>query len=651
MYPDDNIKYDFSTSKGDYKREFDITDNQLETLKRFGDKPDLTEFGFDMDYNGIDNSCIDFTYKALDIIDFVPEGYDGDIWPTLNIDNIRAIPSSNASDDQLFISKEGGLFILDNQNQMTVKLFAPSEEVNSNKTNSLAIDALKLGSNKISIKDSSNQDIADFSVKEGDHTGVFNNSLLLKEEAKFFNKNGEEVSPSNAIIKFEDTNLGELTLLRTDVSTTLADNTTTTLNSLINTIETSSKAFDNFTNAGVSTITKKLFGVEANVSGLLAEISLALATGQNLEEVATKIAIREVLISPAFDRIAMELNDAFTDQAEIELLRNELLSSDSGSEQLEILTQKLGSEADALQLIDFQNLQSSQVFQSVKGAIIQFAVISSIDAIDGGDKMNSEQYAEVATQIIAQQAVTLGVSHYFGTKATLLTPASISPVGFGVGVGVGHLVSAGVSDLFADDKMNSHQWKSTTMTAAAMGATAGAIGGAAVAMGLIQASALLGPVGFAIGVLAAVIVTQVFGGKEYKAGEYPDPYSYLRIEAKEDGTGNKIIGIEPEGVVAIAREYYHDDLYGTSGSDNLIGKSGTNTIYGYTKEMTKDAGMRSIPSILQLAQLKNKKNCEYHIEGRSDVKIIKNIANDNSSKTSQLLNRKNNQKNKKIIQI
>jgi hypothetical protein len=67
--------------------------------------------------------------------------------------------------------------------------------------------------------------------------------------------------------------------------------------------------------------------------------------------------------------------------------------------------------------------------------------------------------------------------------------------------------------------------------------------------------------------------------------------------------------------------------------------------------MTKDAGMRSIPSILQLAQLKNKKNCEYHIEGRSDVKIIKNIANDNSSKTSQLLNRKNNQKNKKIIQI
>jgi hypothetical protein len=93
------------------------------------------------------------------------------------------------------------------------------------------------------------------------------------------------------------------------------------------------------------------------------------------------------------------------------------------------------------------------------------------------------------------------------------------------------------------------------------------------------------------------------GGKEYGPGEYPDPYSYLKIEAKEDGTGNRIIGIESEGVVAIAREYYHDDkrrseasilqlaqlknkktceyLYGNSGSDNLIGKSGTNTIYGY----------------------------------------------------------------------
>ncbi len=426
-----------------------------------------------------------------------------------------------------------------------------------------------------------NSSKANFEIKQGDQTHVFNSSLLLKEEAKFFNKNGEEISPSDAIIKLEDTELGKLTVIRTDVSTTLADNTTATLGTILDTIESSSKAFDSFVGSGVSSITKKLFGVESNMQGLAAEIALSLASGQNLEETATKIAIREILISPAFDRIAQELNGVFTDSKELDALREALLSTQDGTEQLNILTQSLGSENEALKAIDFQKLQSSPMFDAVKGAIVQFVVISVIDQIDGGDKMDSEEYAEAAAQIITQQAVSLGVSHYFGTKATALTPASITPGGFGVGVGVGHLASAAVSDLFADDHMNSHQWQSTTMTAAAMGATAFAIGSAAVAMGLIQAGALLGPVGFAIGIVAAVIVTQVFGGKEYGPGEYPDPYSYLKIEAKEDGTGNRIIGIESEGVVAIAREYYHDDLYGNSGSDNLIGKSGTNTIYGY----------------------------------------------------------------------
>lgn len=70
-------------------------------------------------------------------------------------------------------------------------------------------------------------------------------------------------------------------------------------------------------------------------------------------------------------------------------------------------------------------------------------------------------------------------------------------------------------------------------------------------------------------------------GKTYKPGQYPTPYPSVSVTPKEDGTGNIIQGLDPEGVVAIAREYYHDDLYGNSGSDNLVGKSGTNTIYGF----------------------------------------------------------------------
>src|SRR3989338_4738298 len=70
-------------------------------------------------------------------------------------------------------------------------------------------------------------------------------------------------------------------------------------------------------------------------------------------------------------------------------------------------------------------------------------------------------------------------------------------------------------------------------------------------------------------------------GQTYKPGQYPTPYASINISPKADGTGNIIQGLNPEGVVAIAREYYHDDIYGTQGSDNLIGKSGTNTIAGY----------------------------------------------------------------------
>ena len=75
-YDNDNISYNFDENNGDYQRSFEINNDQFKILKDFGAKP--SKFGFDMDYNGLKNSCIDFTYKALDIIDFVPDGYDGD---------------------------------------------------------------------------------------------------------------------------------------------------------------------------------------------------------------------------------------------------------------------------------------------------------------------------------------------------------------------------------------------------------------------------------------------------------------------------------------------------------------------------------------------------------------------------------------------
>jgi hypothetical protein len=59
----DYLNYDFGD--GDYQRAIAINDEQFQILKSFINDP--AAFNFDMNYNAASNSCIDFTYKALEI--------------------------------------------------------------------------------------------------------------------------------------------------------------------------------------------------------------------------------------------------------------------------------------------------------------------------------------------------------------------------------------------------------------------------------------------------------------------------------------------------------------------------------------------------------------------------------------------------------
>jgi len=93
LYRDDNVRYEFDTSKGDYQREFEITDDQFVKLQEFGTNPFDK---FDSTYNGLKNSCIDFTWQALAIAGLIKTSDDGkffqgDLIPTWNIDNIEKI--------------------------------------------------------------------------------------------------------------------------------------------------------------------------------------------------------------------------------------------------------------------------------------------------------------------------------------------------------------------------------------------------------------------------------------------------------------------------------------------------------------------------------------------------------------------------------
>jgi len=71
-YDNDSSNY----QSRDYSRTIEITQAQYDAMKNFGDNPAANGF---TDYNGINNSCIDFTWKALEVGGLNPSGYEGSI--------------------------------------------------------------------------------------------------------------------------------------------------------------------------------------------------------------------------------------------------------------------------------------------------------------------------------------------------------------------------------------------------------------------------------------------------------------------------------------------------------------------------------------------------------------------------------------------
>ncbi|WP_154235702.1 hypothetical protein [Xanthomonas oryzae] len=69
----------------EYSRTIEITQAQYDAMKNFGDNPAAD--GFSTYYNGLNNSCIDFTWKALEKGGLNPSGFQGDLWPTNNIES------------------------------------------------------------------------------------------------------------------------------------------------------------------------------------------------------------------------------------------------------------------------------------------------------------------------------------------------------------------------------------------------------------------------------------------------------------------------------------------------------------------------------------------------------------------------------------
>ena len=91
-----------------YSRTIEITQAQYNKLREFGQAPD--EHGFDMKYHGASNSCIDFTWGALNHADLhrdrlfgKDKNYEGALKP---LDNVRDIKSIDAPFPKSELNKE-----------------------------------------------------------------------------------------------------------------------------------------------------------------------------------------------------------------------------------------------------------------------------------------------------------------------------------------------------------------------------------------------------------------------------------------------------------------------------------------------------------------------------------------------------------------
>ncbi|EKT4076914.1 XVIPCD domain-containing protein [Stenotrophomonas maltophilia] len=80
-----------------YQRTLEISKDQYEKLKEFGDAPD--KHGFNTEYHGLNNSCIDFTWGALNhaglhrtnALFMQDKDFQGGLKPLTNIEYIRSI--------------------------------------------------------------------------------------------------------------------------------------------------------------------------------------------------------------------------------------------------------------------------------------------------------------------------------------------------------------------------------------------------------------------------------------------------------------------------------------------------------------------------------------------------------------------------------
>jgi hypothetical protein len=69
--------------------DIEVTDTQRQAILKFAESPKA--HGFDMRYQGGNNSCVDFAFKALEVAGLNPRHFEGRVIPTGNLSELKQL--------------------------------------------------------------------------------------------------------------------------------------------------------------------------------------------------------------------------------------------------------------------------------------------------------------------------------------------------------------------------------------------------------------------------------------------------------------------------------------------------------------------------------------------------------------------------------
>lgn len=385
-------------------------------------------------------------------------------------------------------------------------------------------------------------------VERGNFSKMYADNGLIKNDAVCVDEIGNVIDQSDLIYSLSKDNGSIFTVIRCNAGILNGDGLITTIEAIISGFKETIKYTEEFIKSSYEDIIKQYSSPE-DLASLILTINDGLSKNLSTEEIA-KIISTKLTIKSLFEDLQNKTLLSAEDYEKISAGNFDQISAE-GMLALDLIRNNIFYKISYISAISF----TTEV------------------VLRKGD-LNGQEYSQIAVNSIAQASAKTAIEEIF--KSEFFKNISYSSSVYqGVTYGVAQIVSAVISDFYADDKMNSHQWQSSLSSAGVVACAAGV--GSAIASAL-YAGAYAGPIGAAV---AVILAYSLMSGKELEAGEYFDKINFYNAILKENGVDTNYFALDRRGTMIQASPYYHDDIYGNSGDDSLIGGGGTNKIMAY----------------------------------------------------------------------